>query len=109
MERRPPRILIHRKAWLRQDAGTYRRVQTIDLSAGGAQIALEDPLLSGTPLDLCFKLDPGAPLAVRAVVVWCRPDAQGGFRVGLAFPRQQSLDARQLVRWHHIRSLGLAA
>ena len=95
------RIPICRKAWARHDAGTYRRAFTIDLNVNGAQISVDRSMAPHTILDLHVKLEDGAPLSIRAVVVWCRFDGRGRFQIGLAFPRQHSSDARQLIRWHH--------
>lgn len=93
------------KAWLRKDAGTFRAAQTIDIHDSGAQLWAPTPALQHTLLDLHVKLEAADPLKLRAMVAWCRPAEEGGYRLGLAFPRQSSSDFNRLRRWNHAQAM----
>lgn len=93
------------KAWIRSDSGAYRKAVTVDIHENGCQLWLAEGIAQNSLVDLCLKLDDGEPVALRALVAWCRPDR--GYRIGLAFTGGVSVDLRRLRRWVHCRSLTL--
>jgi uncharacterized protein (TIGR02266 family) len=64
---------------------TRGTARTLNISVGGAFIAVATPLDVGTSLDLCFALPGGDPLEVHGQVVWIRrPNDEHPFPAGMA-------------------------
>ncbi|MBI3926331.1 MAG: PilZ domain-containing protein [Armatimonadetes bacterium] len=103
-QRRSPRVAVSARVMSRELPG-YRAV-SVDLSLEGIQLALEAPLQPGQELELTVDDEGGAPLRLRARVVWCRPG--GGpraYRAGMEFVDLDAETAASLRRWHHALTL----
>jgi hypothetical protein len=95
------RLAILCRAWMRSDAGTFQRVQALDMSATGALLWVDRAPSAGTLLEMHVKLGSSDPYYLKGTVVWIRPAQAGGFELGVAFQRYWTADLRRLRHWHH--------
>jgi hypothetical protein len=95
------------RAWVRADAGAYCRACVRDISLTGAQLTLERRFAPGAFLELQVKFGEDEPYWLRGRVVWCSPEAGGGYSLGVAFHCCLAVDQRRLRRWHHEQQLKL--
>lgn len=88
-----------------------------DLSEGGAQIELDEPLATGTEVALClhlppgFETGPGRSIVVLGRVIWVEEDdTPGPARIAIAFREfAREVDAARLRRYLYRGQLRVAA
>ena len=73
---------------------------TLDLSANGLQVAMDQQLEIGNILRLCVDLPDKAPIFLVAEVKWVRPDESvGGYRTGFLLFDSTDSDITQWKLW----------
>lgn len=88
-----------------------------DLSEGGAQIEVDEPIAAGTEVALClhlpagFETGPGRSIVVLGRVIWIEEDeTPGPARLAIAFREfARDVDAARLRRYLHRGQLRVAA
>lgn len=96
---RQTRVTTPVKAWCRESQrGTFRRVATVNVSAGGVCLETETPVARGTALAVTLRLE-SRPVTFKGRVVW---SARG--RVGVAFEHGPAADEGALLKWVYRQS-----
>lgn len=86
--------------------GTVLMCNSLDLSAGGLQVVVDEEIAAGSILRLCIDLKDAAPMFLVGEVKWQRPDPETqARRLGFALFDADGSDIR---RWKEIvaRMLG---
>lgn len=94
----PPRYLVSMKGQVSKEDGHAKPATISDLSVGGAGILVESELYrQGDAILLTFEHD-SATILMRALAVYGRPDANGGYRYGLEWQRGAAEDERRTMK-----------
>jgi hypothetical protein len=73
---------------------------SLDLSANGLQVAMDQQLEVGNILRLCVDLPDKEPIFLVAEVKWVRPDVSvGGYRTGFLLFESDDSDITQWKLW----------
>src|SRR4051794_33143026 len=65
--------------------GANLAAAAVDVSEAGMAMVTTAALVTGQEVSVTLDPGPGRPIQREAEVVWCRPQAGGGFQVGLRF------------------------
>ena len=88
-------------------AGNVIMCSSLDLSANGLQVIVDEEISMGTILRICIDLRDEEPIFLVAEVKWQRPDEDsGGFRVGFLLFESDDTD---IQRWKELVAGLLAA
>ena len=83
-----------------KSAGTIVMCNSLDLSANGLQVIVDEEISIGSILRLCIDLRDAEPIFLVAEVKWQRPDADtGGFRIGFLLFESDDTD---IQRWKEL-------
>lgn len=78
-------------------AGSVLMCNSLDLSANGLQVILDEEISLGSILRLCIDLKDADPIFLVGEVKWERPDPEsGGFRIGFLLFEAEDTD---IQRW----------
>lgn len=90
-------ILVELVASHHQDPGSVIICNSLDLSANGLQIVVDDEIQAGSIFRLCIDLKDADPIFLVAEVKWQRPDPDSdAFRIGFLLLESDDTD---LERW----------
>ena len=90
-----------------RSAGSVIMCNSLDLSANGLQVILDEEISVGSILRICIDLKDEEPIFLVAEVKWQRPDEEtGGFRIGFLLFESEDTD---IVRWKQLVADLLAA
>jgi len=80
-------------------AGHEGEAETIDVSAKGMGLIAKQALPLHTALELWLNIpDKGEPLYARGEVVWSRPAAEGGHRLGISLEKADLMGMSRVLR-----------
>lgn len=80
-----------------RSAGEVIMCNSLDLSANGLQVVLDEDIPAGSILRLCVDLPDAAPLFLVGEVKWKRPDTEAdAFRLGFLLFEADDSD---ILRW----------
>ena len=86
----------------KNSAGSVIMCNSLDLSANGLQVIVDEEISMGTILRLCIDLKDADPIFLVGEVMWQRPDAEtGGFRIGFSLFEADDTD---IGRWKSLVS-----
>ena len=75
------------------------RASTVDISANGVGMVVEQPLAAHTPLELWLAMpDRGEPVYSRGEVAWSVPAAGGRCRVGVKLEKAELMGFSRVLR-----------
>ncbi len=78
-------------------SGSVIMCNSLDLSANGLQVILDEEISIGSILRLCIDLKDADPIFLVGEVKWQRPDAEtGGYRIGFLLFESEDTD---IERW----------
>ena len=81
-------------------AGSVIMCNSLDLSANGLQVIVDEEISLGTILRLCIDLKDADPIYLVAEVKWKRPDEPtGGYRIGFLLFESDDTD---ILRWKQL-------
>jgi len=81
-------------------AGSVIMCNSLDLSANGLQVIVDEEISVGTILRLCIDLKDADPIFLVGEVMWQRPDAEtGGYRIGFSLFEAEGTD---FDRWKEL-------
>ncbi len=93
-------IFIEVLASDRQSAGTVIMCNSLDLSANGLQVVVDDHIVAGSIFRLCIDLKDADPIFLVAEVVWQRPDPDSdAYRIGFLLFESDDTD---IARWKNL-------
>lgn len=77
-------------------------IELIDVSAGGCKFTHEAPVVEGSRVELRFRVIEGR-VHVHAIVLECRSETRGGYRVRARFEDVGEADRARIADWvsHH--------
>lgn len=79
------------------NAGNVLMCNSLDLSADGLQVVVDDEIPAGSIFRLCIDLKDAEPIFLVAEVKWQRPDPETeGFRIGFLLFESDDTD---IQRW----------
>jgi hypothetical protein len=78
---------------------------SLDFSANGLQVVVDDDIAAGSIFRLCIDLHDQDPIFLVAEVKWKRPDTQG-YRLGFLLFESEDTD---INRWHALVDQLIAA
>ena len=82
------------------NAGNVLMCNSLDLSANGLQVVVDDAMPAGSIFRLCIDLKDADPMFLVAEVRWQRPDPEtDGFRVGFLLFESDDTD---IQRWKEL-------
>jgi hypothetical protein len=80
--------------------GTIVMCNSLDLSANGLQIVVDDEITAGSIFRLCIDLKDAEPIFLVAEVEWQRPDPDSeAYRIGFLLFESDDTD---IDRWHQL-------
>lgn len=80
--------------------GSVIMCNSLDLSANGLQVVLDDEITAGSIFRLCIDMQENDPIFLVGEVKWKRPDPEGdGFRIGFLLFESDDTD---IGRWKHL-------
>lgn len=80
-----------------RSAGQVIMCNSLDLSANGLQVILDEEISMGTILRICIDLRNAEPIFLVGEVKWIRPDeAAGAYRIGFLLFESEDTD---IQRW----------
>ena len=80
--------------------GSVIMCNSLDLSANGLQVVLDEEITSGSIFRLCIDMQQNDPIFLVGEVKWKRPDPDGeGFRIGFL---QFESDDTDTARWKRL-------
>ena len=80
--------------------GSVIMCNSLDLSANGLQVVLDDEITSGSIFRLCIDMQQNDPIFLVGEVKWKRPDPEGeGYRIGFLLFESDDTD---IARWKHL-------
>ena len=78
------------------NAGSVLMCNSLDLSANGLQVVVDDEMPAGSIFRLCMDLRDAEPIFLVAEVKWQRQDpASDGFRIGFLLFESDDTDIKQ--------------
>lgn len=81
-------------------AGSILMCNSLDLSANGLQVIVDEDISMGTILRLCIDLKDADPIFLVGEVKWKRPDEPtGGYRIGFLLFESDDTD---ILRWKEL-------
>jgi hypothetical protein len=81
-------------------AGTIIMCNSLDFSANGLQVVIDEDISLGSILRLCIDMKDADPIFLVAEVKWKRPDAESeGFRIGFLLFESDDTD---IQRWKEL-------
>ncbi|MDA0788966.1 MAG: PilZ domain-containing protein [Proteobacteria bacterium] len=90
-------IFIETIASASTSPGTIVMCNSLDLSANGLQVVVDDEIEPGSILRLCIDLRRTDPIFLVAELKWCRPDPEtDGYRLGFLLFESDDTD---IQRW----------
>lgn len=92
-------IFIEIIASASNSAGSVIICNSLDLSANGLQVIVDEDISLGSILRLCIDLKHADPIFLVAEVKWKRPDESGGFRIGFLLFESDDTD---IQRWKEL-------
>ncbi|MCH7742196.1 MAG: PilZ domain-containing protein [Proteobacteria bacterium] len=82
------------------NTGNVLMCNSLDLSANGLQVVVDDEMPAGSIFRLCIDLKEADPIFLVAEVKWQRPDPEtDGFRIGFFLFESDDTDIR---RWKEL-------
>ena len=88
------------------DTGIIIMCNSLDLSANGLQVIIDEEISLGSILRLCIDLKDAEPIYVVGEVKWKRPDEEtGGWRIGFLLFEADDTD---IQRWKEFVADALA-
>ena len=89
-----------------RSAGSVIMCNSLDLSANGLQVIVDEEISIGTILRICIDLKEEEPIFLVAEVKWQRPDVDSGaFRIGFLLFESEDTD---IQRWKELVATLLA-
>ena len=80
--------------------GSVIMCNSLDLSANGLQVVLDEEITSGSIFRLCIDMQQNDPIFLVGEVKWKRPDPDGeGFRIGFLLFESDDTD---IARWKRL-------
>ena len=80
--------------------GSVIMCNSLDLSANGLQVVLDEEITSGSIFRLCIDMQQNDPIFLVGEVKWKRPDPDGeGFRIGFLLFEPDDTD---IARWKRL-------